>query len=211
MKQWICALILLAVLAACPALAQETLPDLSAAGNAIVAADVVTAPSASAEIGETEAADGEAPAPTDTAAPTDSIAPAEPAEPATIAFEDDFSLQLPGDWLHYEVSDEMARQGVLYCLSDAAGAHWLYIQSWITDCADIDALNDLIVRASQPQTSGVYTFNGTEFVVYDLIEGDVSCCAALLNGRVLNFVFTPQSDADFMVTAAQIIGTFTAL
>ena len=72
-------------------------------------------------------------------------------------------------------------------------------------------LHTLIDETSQPQTSGVYDFNGTQFVIYDLTDADVSCCAALLNDRVLNFVFTPQSDADFMVSAAQIIGTFTVL
>ena len=105
----------------------------------------------------------------------------------------------------------MAQSGVLYCLSDAAANRWLYIQSWSTDCADIDALCALIRETAQPQTSGVYEFNGTQFVVYDLTEGDVSCCAALLGDRVLNFVFTPQSDSDFMVIAAQIIGTFAVL
>ncbi len=204
MKRWFCALIALALLISCPAVAQEATDAQTALGS-ITAAEVVTA-------------DSTEPAPTGEAstspeADDTEVPPASTPEPApiTIAFEDGFSLELPGDWLHYEVSDEMAQKGVLYCLSDAAAERWLYIQSWITDCADIDALSALITETSNPQTSGVYDFNGTPFVVYDLTEGDVSCCAALLNGRVLNFVFTPQSDADFMVTAAQIIGTFTVL
>ena len=205
MKRFVCALLALMLLIPCGALAREATvsaepteaetPAPGGSNSAFAPAEVITA----------DAED----APEDTEAPRE-----EPtAEPSylTLAFEDGFSLELPEDWLHYEVSDEMAQSGVLYCLSDAAGARWLYIQSWSTDCTDINALCTLIQETSQPQTSGVYDFNGTQFVVYDLTDADVSCCAALLNGRVLNFVFTPQSDSDFMVIAARIIGTFTAL
>ena len=201
MKQFICALLALTLLC-CGALAQEA--SVTAESTATVSAE----PDNAFAPAQVITADAEE-TPEATEAPEEEPA----AEPPylTLAFEDGFSLELPADWLHYEVSDEMARSGVLYCLSDAAANRWLYIQSWSTDCADVDALCALIRETAQPQTSGVYEFNGTQFVVYDLTDADVSCCAALLNGRVLNFVFTPQSDADFMVIAARIIGTFTAL
>lgn len=146
------------------------------------------------------------------ATPEASIAPTEaPDEPVILGFEDSFSLELPAGWKYYAINAEMAAQGVLYCLSDESAQRWLYIQNWDTDCADIDSLQDLIDRTAAPQTSGIYTFNDTDFVIYDLVEGDVSCCAALVDGRVLNFVFTPQSDAAFMATATQIIGSFGVL
>ena len=201
MKQFICALLALTLLC-CGALAQEIDATAESAATASAEPDSAFAPE------QVITADAEE-TPEATEAPEE-----EPAiEPTylTLAFEDGFSLELPADWLHYEVSDEMAQSGVLYCLSDAAANRWLYIQSWSTDCADIDALCALIRETAQPQTSGVYEFNGTQFVVYDLTDEDVSCCAALLNDRVLNFVFTPQSDSDFMVIAARIIGTFTVL
>lgn len=135
----------------------------------------------------------------------------EPLLPVRLGFEDGFSLELPAGWKYYPLTEEMAAQGVLYCLSDESAQRWLYIQSWNTDCTDIDALQDLIESSAAPQTSGIYTFNGTNFVIYDLVDGDVSCCAALLDGRVLNFVFTPQSDAAFMATATQVIGSFGVL
>jgi len=135
----------------------------------------------------------------------------EPSLPVRLGFEDGFSLELPAGWKYYTITEEMAAQGVLYCLSDESAQRWLYIQSWNTDCTDIDALQDLIERSAAPQTSGIYTFNGTDFVIYDLLEGDVSCCAALVDGRVLNFVFSPQSDAAFMATATQVIGSFGVL
>lgn len=139
------------------------------------------------------------------------VTAAAPAASVILGFEDGFSLEFPADWKYYTITDEMAARGVLYCLSDASAQRWLYIQSWDTDCTDIDALQDLIESSAKPQTSGIYTFNGTDFVIYDLVEGDVSCCAALVDGRVLNFVFTPQSDAAFMATATQIIGSFGVL
>ena len=201
MKQFICVLLALMLLF-CGALAQEV--------------DATTEPTPTVESAAENVSGAIAPAEVVTSsAPEATQAAAEEPDAAqgsvTLAFEDGFSLELPADWLHYEVSDEMAQSGVLYCLSDAAAERWLYIQSWTTDCADIHALCALIQQTAQPQTSGVYEFNGTQFVVYDLTEGDVSCCAALLGDRVLNFVFTPQSDSDFMVIAARIIGTFTVL
>lgn len=201
MKQFICALLALTLLC-CGALAQEANVTAESAATASAEPDSAFAPA------QVITADAEE-TPEATEAPEEEPA----AEPTylTLAFEDGFSLELPADWLHYEVSDEMAQSGVLYCLSDAAANRWLYIQSWSTDCADVDALCALIRETAQPQTSGVYEFNGTQFVVYDLTDEDVSCCAALLNDRVLNFVFTPQSDSDFMVIAARIIGTFSVL
>lgn len=125
-----------------------------------------------------------------------------------VGFEDGFTLELPDGWLHYATTDEMAEQGVLYCLSDAAAEHFLYIQLWSSECAGIDELAELIADVARPNASGVYSFGGTNFIVYDLPEGDVSCCAALFGTRVYNFVFSPQSDSEYMVTAAQIMSSF---
>ena len=146
-------------------------------------------------------------------APEESAEPLEQQAPAAvrIGFEDGFALELPEGWLYHAVTEEMAEQGVVYCLSNAEGTGWIYIQNWYTDCETLDELKALIDRTTLLQTSGIYTFNGTGFVVYDLSEGDVSCCAALMDGRALNLVFTPQSDADFMAVAAQILNTFEIL
>lgn len=205
MTKWICALMAAALILSCAALAE---PEASA----------TPAPTAStAEILSIEAVPVSTPTPQPEASPSAGAGEATPAADAQriqgvlLRFEDGFSLELPEGWLYHNLSEEMAEAGVLYCLSDAEGAAWLYIQSWTTDCADMNALSALIERSTKPKTSGVYPFNGTDFVVYDLTGGDVSCCAALLDGRILNFVFTPQSDADYMATAAQIMNTFTVL
>jgi len=125
-----------------------------------------------------------------------------------LGFEEGFKLELPLGWLRYIPDDEMKNQNVLYCLSDAEGKCWLYIQSWESECANVDALLEMVNSGAEPASSGKYNFNGSEFVVYDLEEGDVSCCATIMDGKILNFVFTPQSDAEFMATAAQVIGSY---
>ena len=202
MKRYLCALLALALLCgAALAEAEEAPVEITA---------VVEAEEASPE--ESEAPEEGAEEPEET--PGAEEAEAEPTvEPATvrIGFEDGFALELPEGWLYHPVTEKMAEQGVVYCLSDAAGAGWLYIQSWSTECADMEALKELIDTTADIQSSGIYAFNGTDFVVYDMQEGDVSCCAALLDGQVLNLVFTPQSDADFMAVAAWILSTFEIL
>lgn len=165
---------------------------------------------ACAEPATTESTVESTPAPTSDSASAGSLS--EPFDPSVVMdFEDGFRLELPAGWKYYHVNDEMARQGVLYCLSDDEATRWLYIQRWTSDCEDIYALKALIDRTVSPETSGVYSFNGTDFVIYDLAKSDVSCCAALHDGGILNFVFTPQSDAAFMATATQIIASFGVL
>ena len=128
-----------------------------------------------------------------------------------LGFEDGFALELPAGWKRYVPDAEMRENDISYCLSDAGGTRWLYIQKWESDCPDIEALNRQIAEEAQPRTSGVYNYNGVDFVVYDLDAGDVSCCATLLNGEALNFAFTPQSDRDYMLMAIKIIGSFSII
>ena len=211
MKKYLCILLALALVCGM-ALAEAEIPELEITAVEVTEVGTELTNDAPAETKATPEATDEVPEEAEeTSEPTE--APVETKAPAAVrmGFEDGFSLELPEGWLYHAVTEEMAEQGVIYCLSDAAGTGWLYIQSWTTDCADMDELKELIDRTAQLQTSGIYDFNGTDFVVYDLVEGDVSCCAALMNGKALNLVFTPQSDADFMAVSAQILNTFEIL
>lgn len=125
-----------------------------------------------------------------------------------IAFEDGFSLQFPEDWQYYAPDEDMRTAGIHYCLSNADGSCWLYIGSQESALEGIDALHECILSKDDVKLSGVYSFGGVPFVVYDLAEGDVSCCAALLDGKELFFRFTPQSDSAFMALATQIMYSF---
>lgn len=150
--------------------------------------------------------------PTATDAPEDDANPqateAPQTETVSVAFEEGFALELPADWKYYPLSAEMAEMGVIYCLSDAAGERWMYIQSWQSECEDMEALLEVISAASDPENSGIRAFDGGEFIIYNIAAENVSCCAAMLGDQVLNFVFTPQNDMDYMAQAVQIIGTF---
>ena len=208
MKRYLCALLALALLCGA-AMAEAEEPE-------IIAIEQITASEEGSEATAAPGEDSEEITAVDEAAeetPEVETTPEATLPPDTVKldFEDGFSLQFPKGWLYHPVAEDMAEQGVVYCLSDAAGTGWLYIQNWDTDCADMDELKELIDRTTQLQTSGVYDFNGTGFVVYDLTEVDVSCCAAIVGGQVINLVFTPQSDADFMAVAAQILNTFEIL
>lgn len=231
MKKWICTLMCAALTLACVAVG-ETAPAATPEIIAITTVQVggvndptpspTQRPSATPTLkpessprAEETAVASEAPRAEETAEPTPSAAPetSAPAEMKTVrvGFEDGFSLKLPEGWRYYPLDEAMAAQGVNYCLSDADGENWLYIQRWESDCADMNELKALVDRSTKPQTSGVYNFNGTDFLVYDLTEGDVSCCAALRDGAILNFVFTPQSSADYMAVSAQIMNSFAEL
>ena len=129
------------------------------------------------------------------------------AETVRMGFEDGFCLDLPKDWQYYPVDDEMAAQGVTYCLSDASSACWLYIQHWGGECDTVEELHQIILETEAPRFSGIYSFNGIECVVYDLEDEDISCCSAIIDGRIINFMFTPQSDSAYMQLAAEIMGS----
>lgn len=133
---------------------------------------------------------------------------AEDSEGVRIAFEDGFSLQFPEGWQYYAPDGDMRAAGIHYCLSDGEGESWLYIGSRESALESIDALHEQILLDDAIRFSGVYSFGGVPFVVYDLAEGDVSCCAALLEGKELSFRFTPQSDSAFMALATQIMYSF---
>lgn len=126
----------------------------------------------------------------------------------SVAFDAGFSMVLPEGWKYYPVDAQAAAQGVLYCMSDAEGVRWMYVQKWDDACTDMDALLALVQETVDVTSAGIYSFGDTDFVVYEPSEGNVSCCAALLNGEILNFVVTPQSDADYMLTVTEIITSF---
>lgn len=127
---------------------------------------------------------------------------------AVLDFEEGFTITLPGDWVYYDLTQEMADKGVVYAMSDHSGTRQLFIQFWATDCANIEGLNTLITNTSTPPVSNIHEFNGIPFVVYDLPDENVSCAAALIGGKVMNLVFTPQSDSEYMLTAAGIMQSF---
>jgi len=125
-----------------------------------------------------------------------------------LTFEDGFTLRLPSDWVSYEVAPELAESGYIYCLGAADGSQLLYIQRWASDMESIDDLAAALEGRSEIKnhTTGV-SDSGTPFLMYNFADADASGCMQLFDGSILNFIFTPQSSNDLMLTAAFLIAT----
>ncbi len=139
--------------------------------------------------------------------PTEAPAP----ETCAVWFEEGFGLSLPGDWLSYPVSDADRAAGIRYALGDSAGANMLYIQFKPTRMADTDALAEAVESTDGLDKTGTLTFGGTDFVTFIDSRQNASCCATLWGDELAVFVFTPQTDSDFMLTASQLMESFNTL
>lgn len=135
-----------------------------------------------------------------------------PYESVRLEFEDGFSLALPTEWVSYEVPGELTEQGFLYCLGSADGAQLLYIQRWPTDCGNLDDLRTALQSHEEISLgSNLESASGTPFLMYSFNEADCSGCMTLLNGDVLNLLFSPRSDDDAMLIAANVMDSYAVL
>lgn len=132
-----------------------------------------------------------------------------PYESVRVAFEDGFALSLPADWVSYEVTEDLAQEGYLYCLGSADGTRLMYVQRWKSDCADLGELrtaledrSEIVLRSEEEENT---------FLMYNFAEQDCSGCATLLEDSVLNLIFLPQSDPENMMIAATILESYEVL
>ena len=132
---------------------------------------------------------------------------AEGAGTVNVTFEDGFSLSLPADWVSYEVAPELQDIGFIYCLGNKDAAQLMYIQRWNTDIASIEDLRASLEVREEIKLSASQASN--DFLLYSFTGSDCSGCAALLDGSILNLLFTPQSDSEMMLIAATALDSFT--
>lgn len=132
---------------------------------------------------------------------------AESTDSVNVTFEDGFTLSLPADWVSYEVAPELQEIGFIYCLGSADCAQLMYIQRWNTDIASIDDLRAALEVRGEIKLSAAQASN--DFLLYSFNDSDCSGCAALLDGSILNLLFTPQSDSEMMLIAATALASFT--
>ena len=130
------------------------------------------------------------------------------AEPATVWFEEGFSLTFPAGWVSYPVSDADRARGLRYALGDGADGHFLCIQIKPTALADAKALADAVQAEENLTKTGTLKLNNTDFTCFIDSTNNASCCALIRNGSLVTFAFTPQSDADYMLTATQIMESY---
>lgn len=128
------------------------------------------------------------------------------ADTVRLEFENGFSLSLPSGWVSFAVAPELKEAGFAYCLGSTDAAHLMYIQHLEGEYANFDALRAVFeTRPEIVLRSTVEAASGRPFLLYNFAEEDCSGCAALYEDSVINLLFLPRSDADFMLTAAAII------
>ena len=145
------------------------------------------------------------PAPDEVAALTGE---AEPEAGVTVWFEEGFGLSIPEGWVSYPVQAADQAEGVRYALGDGSGERFLFIQLKPTALRNADALSSAIEGEDGLTKTGELSFGGNRFVAFIDLAQNASCCATIWGDRLAVFMFTPQSDADFMLTATQLMQTF---
>ncbi|MBR1820161.1 MAG: hypothetical protein IJ769_00915 [Clostridia bacterium] len=125
------------------------------------------------------------------------------AEKFTLRFDEGFSLSLPAGWVSYPVADSTIR----YALGDGDG-RYMYVLAQTAAFADFEAMRAALdAREGWGKTSPL-DLNGQSFAAFIVPELNASGCATLLNGELLTFLFTPQDDADYMLTVAEIMASY---
>ena len=122
----------------------------------------------------------------------------------TLRFDEGFSLALPEGWVSYPAGED----GVRYALGDGSGQRFLYILSEPTELSDIDRLCAAIEAREDCGKAGRLDLNGQPFAAFIAPGMNASGCATLQNGAVLTFLFTPQTDSDYMLTVAKIMASY---
>ena len=171
-----------------------------AAGDAQADAAVPTEPDGeeAEEIAEAE--------PTDI--PEDAITAEPDLEGFDLWFEEGFGFTLPEGWVSYAVSDADRANGVRYALGDGSGERNLYVQFKSTAIKDIAALADAVRTTDGLNMTGELSFGDTHFVAFIDAGQNASCCATLWHGEIVVFIFTPQTDSDFMLIASRLMESF---
>lgn len=133
-----------------------------------------------------------------------------PAKTNQVWFEEGFSLFLPDGWVSYAVSEEDKANGIRYALGDGTGERNLYIQVTPTTLTSMEALAGAVENTEGLSKTGDLNFGDADFVAFIDSRQNASCCATLFNGQQMLFMFTPQTDSDFMLVASRMMESFTA-
>ena len=131
------------------------------------------------------------------------VAAAETGGRFTLRFDEGFRLSLPEGWVSYPAEGTNAR----YILGDGAG-RYLYVLVQPSPYADFDALSAAIDAREDWGKTSPLDLNGRAFAAFIAPALNASACATLLNGETLVFLFTPQDDSDYMLTAAEIMASY---
>lgn len=138
-------------------------------------------------------------------------ASAQEADAFTIWFEEGFSLDLPQGWVSYPADNNAQLSDIRYILSDGDGDRYMYILYRPTTYTDIAALDTAVAADPAFEKTGDLVFDGHSFIAFAMPGQDSSGCMTLHNGHLLTFVYTPQSDSEYMMLAASVMDTFRSI
>ena len=125
------------------------------------------------------------------------------AERFTLRFDEGFTLSLPEGWVSYPAGEGPIR----YALGAGDGARFLYILVQPTQIVDFDAMRTAIEANPDCGKTSPLDLNGRSFAAFIMSGQNASGCATLLDGKLLVFLFTPQDNSDYMLTAAEIMAS----
>ena len=127
------------------------------------------------------------------------------AEGGTFAlrFDEGFTISLPEGWVSYPAGNGPIR----YALGPGDGARFLYIQVQPTDIDTPDAMREAIEKSGQCGKTSPLEQNGKDFAAFVAPDLNASGCATIHDGQLITFLFTPQDDSDYMLVAAEIMGS----
>ena len=126
-------------------------------------------------------------------------------ESVRINFEGGFSLSLPSDWVSFEADGEAMEHGVGYVLGTVDGSRLLYIQQWQTEHSTLAELEEALRAREDVQVLTGDNSGNNAFLMYGMNDRDCTGCLTIHSGSVLNLMFTPQSDQEYMAVAAAIM------
>ena len=124
-------------------------------------------------------------------------------EAFTLRFDEGFTLSLPAGWVSYPAGEGPIR----YALGPGDGARFLYILVQPTDIDSFDALRAAIESGGDFGKTSPLDLNGVNFAAFVAPALNASGVAALHDGQLITFLFTPQDDSDFMLAAAEIMAS----
>jgi len=138
-------------------------------------------------------------------------ASAQEADTFTLWFEEGFSLDLPQGWVSYPTDASAQLSDIRYILSDSEAQRYMYIMYRPTTFADIAALDSAVAADEAFDKTGDLVFDGCSFIAFAMPGQDLSGCMTLHDGHLLTFVYSPQSDSEYMMLAASIMDTFNCI
>jgi len=124
-------------------------------------------------------------------------------EAFALRFDEGFTLTLPAGWVSYPAGEGPIR----YVLGPGDGAGHLYILAQPTAIDDFEAMRAAIESSGDFGKTSPLQLNGVDFAAFIAPALNASGVATLHNGELLTFLFTPQDDSDFMLVAAEVMGS----